>query len=167
MIAFLCCEYASVELVSFLSPTILYFINIFFSPLRFFFHILSSFNHGILLRIFFGFGLSRAKRRPHWWIHQFLCDCSLLIATRTHAHFVMLWIDLSVQMHTRTKRARTRTPTHRQFVCLFHFYALTIVLGCFFGVKWLLNLCTALRFHIFFSVELVHLFLDWSFCLHG
>lgn len=32
--------------------------------------------------------------RPHWWIHHFLCDCSLLIATRTHAHIVMLWIDL-------------------------------------------------------------------------
>ena len=29
-------------------------------------------------------------RRPHWWIHQFLCDCSLLIVAHMHAHIVML-----------------------------------------------------------------------------
>lgn len=104
-----------------------------------------------------------SERRPHWWIHQFLCDCSLLIATRTHAHTSLwLWIDLS-------DRKCIADSCALSFYFYIYFFSSTsssftlcaIVLGRFFALNdyWICALLCVL-FHFVSCV--VGFFSVWS-----
>lgn len=89
------------------------------------------------------------ERRPHWWIHQFLCDCSLLIALQLARTHTSLCCELTFwnEMHCRQLR-------YFIFFCF-----LAIVLGCFSALSdyWI---------NSFFSLTSLTLKLSLSFA-HG